>query len=468
MKSPFNGPNAWNTQTGDLPDVVDEDVLSRIQYQMKDAQKLAANARRTILSQLGFLSWFQTIKPGWREDLEVEDLTFIKKLRLDERPKRGFLFDLSRDYHEINFRHLIAYDVPAHYAWTAKEEGNGRFVRYSPKFLEEYMELKAESDGGPIDLKLLPSFPEWEVDIGRYDVFFQDRQMGRVGERLTRFHPEDDYGIVDFAYYGFRPIENWYARRAYTERFKGMRRPGATHFVCTLFRQNPYASDEPVSMRRRETERPFPLTDFATAEIDTPLGRIVSSTLTTAVFKGRDRVLIALAVYQRALVEARATLVQRAISEAPTVTTFLRTRQVLDAPSVKEFLEQLLTERDPPCLLLADQQTRRIVDLPVDGHRTWLSRLDDDDPQDRSAPSDRSGSSSKTYESFHEEYQGLTAGVMDEGEGDNVDLRDDSPIPLALDAVNQYSPRIRMKNDAEDAITAWAPLLIQGEPPERE
>ncbi|KAJ7127197.1 hypothetical protein C8R44DRAFT_874268 [Mycena epipterygia] len=103
MKSPFYGPNPWSSQMGDMPEVVKEDSLTGTHYQKKDAQKVAANARRTILSQLGFLSWFQTIKPSWREDLDAEDLAFIKRLRLSERKKRGFLFDLSRDYHEINF-----------------------------------------------------------------------------------------------------------------------------------------------------------------------------------------------------------------------------------------------------------------------------------------------------------------------------------------------------------------------------
>ncbi|KAJ6530384.1 hypothetical protein DFH09DRAFT_1326898 [Mycena vulgaris] len=267
-KSDFYGPNEWTNAIGDIPEPADEERLSLIHYTHSDAQQVAATARRSILGQLGFLNWFITIKSDWALDLSSEDAIFVRSLHLGERPKRGFLFDLSYDYHEMNIAHLVLHDVPVHYAWTEREEGNGRFVRYSPAFLEESLALRTQQRGGIIDLRDLPSFPVWGPDLGRYDVFFQDRHFGRVGRALSDFKPEDTYGVVDFLCWGVRPITNWRQRRAYAERFKGIRNrtPSSTGKMVTLFRQNPIFVDEPVSKRTRATTRPFPLTDFADAD----------------------------------------------------------------------------------------------------------------------------------------------------------------------------------------------------------
>ncbi|KAJ6485489.1 hypothetical protein DFH09DRAFT_1339765 [Mycena vulgaris] len=209
MKSDFYRPNEWSNTIGDVPEPADEERLELIDYTQADAQQVAATARRAILGQLGFLNRFITINTDWAIDLAQEDAILVQSLHLGERPKRGFLFDLSYDYHEINFTHLVAHDVPIHYAWTEREEGNGRFLRYSPAFLEEYAALRAEQEGGPIDLRDLPSFPAWGPDLGRYNVFFQDRHFGRVGRALRDFKPEDTYGVVDFLCWGVRPITNW-------------------------------------------------------------------------------------------------------------------------------------------------------------------------------------------------------------------------------------------------------------------
>ncbi|KAJ7502566.1 hypothetical protein B0H11DRAFT_1907123 [Mycena galericulata] len=257
MKSSFYGPNSWTTRLGDLPDQVSVDELQDWFYLKKDAQAAAGNARRNILSQMGFVSWFMSLTPNWTSELESEDADFL--------PKRGVIFDLSRDYHEANFYHFARYDVPIHYAWTNKEEGKGRFVRYSQRFLDECVALRTGKGPGPIDLHLLPCFEALKDDLARYDVFFQDRYLGRVGEVLTSFRPSDSYYAVDFQYYGARPLDNAYERRAYATRFKGLLKLSITGRTCTLFRQNPIRKDEPAFSRDHASEENFPLTDFASA-----------------------------------------------------------------------------------------------------------------------------------------------------------------------------------------------------------
>ncbi|KAJ7705407.1 hypothetical protein B0H17DRAFT_667109 [Mycena rosella] len=141
-KSPFYGPNSWSNSYGDMPEEVDEADIDNIFDTPASAQRGASTARRALLSQMGFLSWLMKCKLNALDDLSTDDQAFVQSLHLAERPKRGIIFDLSRDYHEINFPHWIANDVPIHYAWTENEEGNPRFVRYSPVFMNDCDDLR--------------------------------------------------------------------------------------------------------------------------------------------------------------------------------------------------------------------------------------------------------------------------------------------------------------------------------------
>ncbi|KAJ7435555.1 hypothetical protein FB451DRAFT_1062444 [Mycena latifolia] len=230
-----------------MPRLVGEPALNGIEYTHAEIQQKAARARRAVLSQLGFLNWFISIQSYWKYDLDQDDVNFVKSLHLDERPKRGYLFDLKRDFFEITIPHLGANDVPVHYLWTEAEENDGRFLRYSPAYLEESEELRAAQGGGIINMPDLPSYETWLPDLLRYDVFFQDLQIGRVGRILTEFRPEDDYGLVDFYGYGVRPLDSAQERRVYAERFRGLRRRGVTGKMITFHRQNPIGVDEPIA-----------------------------------------------------------------------------------------------------------------------------------------------------------------------------------------------------------------------------
>ncbi|KAJ7937016.1 hypothetical protein B0H13DRAFT_1853080 [Mycena leptocephala] len=137
-------------------------------------------------------------------------------------PKQGYTFALWWDYHELNVPHLLDHSIPFHYCWTKAESSSGRFVRYGPGFLTEYATLAMTQPIGPLDLCQLPHYLEWERDLNRYDVYFQDLFAGRRGGTIRDFRPEWEYLIVDFSHYGARPVENRFARRAYPERFKGV------------------------------------------------------------------------------------------------------------------------------------------------------------------------------------------------------------------------------------------------------
>ncbi|KAJ6493582.1 hypothetical protein C8R47DRAFT_975243 [Mycena vitilis] len=226
-----------------------------IQVSEEEAQSTAKEGRRTILTQLAFLSWFLSVLPSGLDGLDSDDKKLVASFRLSERAKRGTLFKLARDYHEVNFPHFLQHGVGCHYIWADEEKASGRFVRYSPEFWEEYQSLRTVTGGsGPLDLTALPSYERWKDDIGRYDVFFQDRLAGRPGEIITNFLPGYDYRIIDFLYFGARVLENWNVLRAYSELFRA---------------KNPIEQEQPAetSMRARKEERQSKLSDFATREI---------------------------------------------------------------------------------------------------------------------------------------------------------------------------------------------------------
>ncbi|KAJ6526120.1 hypothetical protein DFH09DRAFT_1415979 [Mycena vulgaris] len=267
LKTDWYGPNEDTTRLGDMPAQLDEEELARIHYYSKDAHESANEARRILLSQMGFVNWFSSVKTNWSDDLSQDDRDFLKELYLGDRPKRGYVFNLSRDYHEMNPRHLLSNDVPFHYSWTDAEADTGRFLRYSPGFFEEYERLiDATPVGLTLDLQRLPSYATMRNDLERYDVFFQDAGVGRVGEIVMEMFPDLKHYVVDFLHYGARPIANRSVRRAYSERFHGRIQYGGNHAVCTWYRQNPLGKDEPPMDRFVPGHR-FSLEQFAPVEM---------------------------------------------------------------------------------------------------------------------------------------------------------------------------------------------------------
>ncbi|KAJ7681127.1 hypothetical protein B0H17DRAFT_1206068 [Mycena rosella] len=177
LKTDLYGPNSWTSEIGDISEQVDDVALKLIQVRTTEARAATRHARRRILEQLAFVSWFGTVKPGWRDNLE--ELLYVNSLHLEDCPKHGYVVNLGRDYHKVNFPHWIANNVPFHYAWRAAKAQMGRFVHYSPEFSEEFENLvKAVPRGLEIHLQALLRYVEWEENILRYDALFQDLRVG--------------------------------------------------------------------------------------------------------------------------------------------------------------------------------------------------------------------------------------------------------------------------------------------------
>ncbi|KAJ7142939.1 hypothetical protein C8R44DRAFT_726232 [Mycena epipterygia] len=264
--SDFYNEGPWTGVTGDLPHPLDESHLTRLHWNMDAAQQSALEAKKTILSLLGFLSWFQTIQPLWSSAVSEEDRLYAQSLRLKDRPKTGVLYNLGRDYHEMNFRHLLQHDVPIHYPWTDVVKGEARFLRLSPEFWNEYSVVKEASGGREPDLCDMPSYSIWQEDLDRYDWLFQDLKSGKRGGIVSGFKPNWEYRIVDFRLYGAHTVLHWNTIRAYAERFKATTHVGRTGTVCIFFRQNPLHLDEPPFVRIQPREHEYELADFAEEE----------------------------------------------------------------------------------------------------------------------------------------------------------------------------------------------------------
>ncbi|KAJ7186709.1 hypothetical protein C8R46DRAFT_1206716 [Mycena filopes] len=260
--------NQFSGDLGDIPQLP-EHSDGQIYYSEREAQEAASKVKSSILSHIGFLSWFQTLKRLERTPLSREDLELIHSLRLEERPKRGAVYDLSRDAFEANFRFLLDHDVPFHYVWSDKEEVDRRFIFLSPAFWNEYSTLRNALPEGEneVQLELLPSFHTWEHDLGHTDKFFQNGYAGKRGDDIPEFKPTWDFMIIDFHLWGSRRIRNRKMIRPYTERFKGVVAFSVTGDVCTLFRQNPKSgADESPFDRAREDEHKHDLSVFGAAD----------------------------------------------------------------------------------------------------------------------------------------------------------------------------------------------------------
>ncbi|KAJ7798604.1 hypothetical protein B0H13DRAFT_2391528 [Mycena leptocephala] len=254
-------------EMGPVPAALDSEILFQLQTSEEGAQAAVTDAKRAILSALGFIAWFLSVRALSTTKLSVEDQEFVKSLRLDERRKTGVLLLLSRDYHYINLTHLINHGVVAHYAWRQQEREDRRFLRLSPEYWNEYATLKESAQGEEIFIESFPSYANWKDDLESWDWYFQNLRAGKRGEDLSTFKPEWDYYIVDFHLYGARSIKHWNTIRAYSERFKGTVAETQTGTICTFFfRQNPKGVDEPLSNRPSQ-EHAHELSEFAKEEV---------------------------------------------------------------------------------------------------------------------------------------------------------------------------------------------------------
>ncbi|KAJ7263770.1 hypothetical protein C8J57DRAFT_1512572 [Mycena rebaudengoi] len=206
----------------------------------KSAQGAAASARRGILDMLGFVTWYQLVAPMWGGWRSESDRVFVQRLLVEARPKVGVLLSPARDHLFMNFPFLMKHNVPTHIIWREAERNSLRFVRFSPRFLQEFADAKGRlPEGQLVDPANLPSYYLWQPSLDRYDVYLVDSLMGRNGAPSTGFDPKAFHAMVDWPEWGRRWIIDREEIRSYSELYHCSSAMHDSGRFITFFRQEP-------------------------------------------------------------------------------------------------------------------------------------------------------------------------------------------------------------------------------------
>jgi hypothetical protein len=251
---------------GDIPEAIGVRALEILFSSEEEAQAAAKKAKRGLLSFLRFLSWMLSLVQLRDTKLSSGDQQYLQQLRLDDHPKTGAIFNLTRDQHEINFPHWANNGVAFHYIWTEEEAKKKRFLRFSPEYHEEVAPLREAAKNDDISVENLPSYALWKDDLESSDWIGQNLRAGKMGVVEQRFSLSMRYSIVDRHLYGARPLVNWITIRVYAEHFKALIREGERETVCTFFRNNPIYKDKPAYGSQPLNHR-FKLSNFAYEEV---------------------------------------------------------------------------------------------------------------------------------------------------------------------------------------------------------
>ncbi|KAJ7824535.1 hypothetical protein B0H14DRAFT_3728435 [Mycena olivaceomarginata] len=458
-------------RVGDVPGPVDRGALELVFSNEEEAQEAATKAKRGLLSLLGFLSWMLSIVQLKDTKLAAGDQQYLLQLCLENRPKTGAVFNLSRDQHEINFPHWANNGVPFHYVWTEAEAKNKRFLRFSPKYYEEVARLREKSKGEDVSVEDLPSYDRWRDNLAGSNWIGQNLRAGKMGTVEDRFSPSMTYGIVDRHLYGCRPLMHWATIRVYAEHFKALIRERERETVCTFFRNNPIHKDEPAYSRQPLRHR-FALSDFAPEERGDPVSEELRHYESNTVVREQVKNLYAPRPDRPfnsfnggpALSIPGGSLQHGSHLAAPPVLTSVVTpcaqRQ---RPAVAAGPSWRFKGAGPRAVAGLRRRSSRSLSPPRRGDKRTARHA-------RSLSSGRGAESGAEDEWFQEEFR--SAAGSHDGNVSDVEMeaetfkprRDDSPFDATLNSVVAWTPKYRSEKEAVDAIAAWAPSVLEYDP----
>jgi hypothetical protein len=186
-------------QLGNFPAaVLRSDIQHGFQTERK-AQDAAAEAKRTVISQLGYITWFLACREDWGRGLAIAEKVYITSLCLWDHPRRGVLVDVERYWNEMNIPLWIKEKIPVHYPWTSNLDLIKRFFILSPTFLSEYFSAVEANEGVEVPIESLQMYPLWGPRLARYNLYLRRAQLGRLART---FRPGHVYKIVDKLYWG--------------------------------------------------------------------------------------------------------------------------------------------------------------------------------------------------------------------------------------------------------------------------
>ncbi|KAJ7290738.1 hypothetical protein C8J57DRAFT_1493446 [Mycena rebaudengoi] len=187
---------------GNSPAMVVRSGIENIFSTEAEALRAAALAKRTVLSQLGYIPWYISCRTDWARGLAVAEAVYVTSLRLDERQRRGVLVDVDKSWMEMNIPHWIRQNVAVHYPWTREMDKVDRFLRLSPVFLKEYFAAIEANGGVEVPLESLVLYHAWGQRLARFDVYLRDSHAAKLGRVRRAFRPHFAFKIVDKLYWG--------------------------------------------------------------------------------------------------------------------------------------------------------------------------------------------------------------------------------------------------------------------------
>ena len=202
---------------------------------IQSLESFGANVKRQALDYLGFLAWWTLSTSGWDLYVPQEIVDSILDFGLEDRPKRGVLIDLGRDWRQISIPHLLRHRIPIFYRWNESLQNTCRFLSLSPAILQAFDKLRQTTPDGKVFAADLPDFANDFEIMKDYDEFFQRRVFHNKPAPDLEFREDWHYAVVDFQGWMYRPIDLETAKE-FAKRFSShiVRRENRTSII---FRQ---------------------------------------------------------------------------------------------------------------------------------------------------------------------------------------------------------------------------------------
>lgn len=185
---------------------------------VRSLENFGANVKRQALDYLGFLAWWTLSTSEWDVYIPQDTVDNILDFGLEDRPKRGVLIDLERDWRQISIPHLLRRRIPVFYRWNESLQRTPRFLSLSPHILQAFEERRRAAPDGKVFAADLPEFASDFEAMSDYDEFFQRRVFHNKPSPDLEFRGDWRYAVVDFQGWMCRPIDLETARE-FAKRF---------------------------------------------------------------------------------------------------------------------------------------------------------------------------------------------------------------------------------------------------------
>ncbi|KDR70593.1 hypothetical protein GALMADRAFT_75946 [Galerina marginata CBS 339.88] len=181
-------------------------------------QRAGASAKRAVLDRVGWLRW-------WRAISDLSDLSdklsqplFEHFLRLTDPmyKSRGYIFNLTRDWSEINVGLLLDEAIPTYYVWGFEERSEPHLSKFHPKVI-----ALDETDGRIVieDMEEDEDTQQAAEMTRLYDDYLQPRSFDHPSEDLS-FKTDATFYIIDFIGWKRRLLPDSIDSSAYATRFR--------------------------------------------------------------------------------------------------------------------------------------------------------------------------------------------------------------------------------------------------------